>query len=168
MSTTIRKGGIVPNIGTVLKEEVRRLAKKEIKSATRSTKQLVAQHRREIASLKRIVRAQQREIRFLKAQESKRLNQPVTAEEPAEGQRFSARSVRSQRRRLGLSAEQFAKLLGVSGLTVYHWEHGKARPRKQRLAALFALRNIGRREAVRKLELLKAPQKTRRRAKRRR
>jgi len=151
----------MPNIATALRDEIRRLAKREIKTVTQSTKQAVAQHRRDIAMLKRLVQVQQKEIRFLKAQESKRLNQPAKVEEPVKGLRFSARSVRAQRQRLGLSAEDFAKLVGVSGLTIYNWEHGKARPRKQRLGALFALRHIGRREAQKRLEMLKARPKKR-------
>lgn len=152
----------MPNIATVLKDEIRRLAKKEIKSATGATKQAVAQHRRDIALLKRLVHVQQKEIRFLKTQESKRLKQPPTAEEPAEGQRFSARSVRAQRQRLGLSAADFAKLVGVSGLTIYKWEKGQGRPRKNRLGVLFSLRHIGKREAMKKLEMLKGRSKARR------
>jgi len=55
-----------------------------------------------------------------------------------------------------LSAADYGKLVGVSGLTVYHWEHGKSRPRKAQLAGLVAVRGIGKREAVAKLEVLKA------------
>jgi hypothetical protein len=43
----------MPNIATVLKEEIRRLAKREIKASTTSTKGAVAQFRRDIARLKR-------------------------------------------------------------------------------------------------------------------
>jgi|SRR5579862_5568088 len=152
----------MPNIATVLKDEIRRLAKKEIKAVTGVTKQAVTQHRRDLAMLKRLVGVQQREIRFLKAQESKRLNQPTPTEEPLKGTRFSARSVRAQRQRLGLSMDDFARLVGVSGVTIYIWESGKGRPRKERLGALFALRHIGRREAQKKLEMLKTPPRARR------
>ena len=145
----------MPNLVTTLKDEIRRLAKKEIKTATRSTRQAVAQYRRDIATLKRLVQLQQKEIVFLKAQERKRLNHPQTTEVPVEGVRFSARSVRAQRRRLGLSAEDFATLAGVSPMTIYNWEHGKARPKHDRLAAFAALRNVGKREAFKKLEMLK-------------
>src|SRR3990172_8931 len=140
----------MPNLATALKDEIRRLAKREIKAATRSTKQAVAQYRRDIATLKRLVRVQQREIAFLRAQERKRLNHPPTTDEPVEGVRFSARSVRARRQRLGLSAEDFGKLVGVSQMTIYNWEHGKGRPKDDRLAAFAALRNVGKREAVKK------------------
>ena len=58
---------------------------------------------------------------------------------------------RTQRRRLGLSAEDYGKLVGVSGLTIYNWEHGKTRPRPAQFAAFAALRNIGKREAQKRL-----------------
>ena len=142
------------NLAAAIKEEIRRLAKKEIKAETGSTKQSVAQYRREIAKLKRQVREQEKKIAFLESQERKRLEQPEAAEEPLEAVRFSARSVRAQRERTGLSAADYAKLVGVSALTIYNWEQGKTRPRKEQLAALVAIRGIGKREALRRLELL--------------
>jgi DNA-binding transcriptional regulator YiaG len=145
----------MPNIAAVLKDEIRRLARREIKAETGSTKQAVAQYRGDIAKLKRTVQAQQKEIAFLKVQERKRLGQPQAAAAGAlEGVRFSVRSVRAQRQRLGLSREDFGKLIGVSPLTIYFWEIGKARPKKERLAALVAVRKLGKREAIKKLEML--------------
>jgi DNA-binding transcriptional regulator YiaG len=147
---------MMPNLAATLKEEIQRLAKKEIKAQTGSTKQAVVKYRGEIASLKRQMREQEKKIAFLEAQEQKRLGQPKATEEPLEGVRFSARSVGAQRKRLGLSAANYAKLVGVSGLTIYNWEQGKSRPRKEQLAALASLRGIGKREALAKLELLEA------------
>lgn len=147
----------MPNIAVVLKEEIRRLAKKEIKAGTSSTRGAVSQFRRDIAMLKRLATAQAKEIALLKAQEKKRLGPPdVQGKDELEGVRFSARSVKAQRRRLKLSAADYGKLVGVSGLTIYNWEHGKSRPRRQQFAALVAVRGFGRREAATKLELIKA------------
>jgi DNA-binding transcriptional regulator YiaG len=141
------------DLARALKEEIRRLARKEIKAETTNTKQAVAQYRREIATLKRKVAQQQKKIAFLEDQERKRLEEPE-AVEVAEGARFSPRSVKAQRDRLGLSAADYAKLVGVSSLTIYNWEKGKSRPRKEQLAALVAVRGIGKREAMRRLELM--------------
>ena len=80
----------------------------------------------------------------------------LSPEEATEGVRFSARSVKSQRERLGFSAADYAKLVGVSPLTIYNWEQGKSRPQKAQLASLAAVRGIGKREALAKLEVLKA------------
>ena len=126
----------MPNIAAVLKEEIRRLAKKEVKAQVGATKKAVVQYRRDIAKLKRLLGQQEREIRLLKQAAG-----PTTSRrEPLEAVRFSARSVKAQRSRLGLSAADYGKLVGVSGLTIYNWEHGKARPRKAQLAALVAVR----------------------------
>lgn len=78
--------------------------------------------------------------------------------------RFRADGVSAHRKRLGLSAERFAKLVGVTGQSVYNWEQGK-RPRAAQLAALSAVRAMGKREALAKLDAMstrKAPRKKRR------
>ena len=152
----------MPNLLVAIKHEIRRLARREIKAETGSTKQAVAQYRRDIAKLKRLVQAQQREIAFLKAQEQKRLGKPQAAEaDELEGIRFSARSVRAQRQRLGLSQPNYAKLVGVSAMSIYNWEAGNTRPRSEQIAALVAVRKLGKREAMKKLELLKLTRKPR-------
>lgn len=142
------------NLVSVLKEEVRRLARKEIRAQVGTTKQAVAQFRREIASLKREIRQQTKKISFLQSQARKQLSKTKATPEGLEGVRFSARSVKAQRNRLGLSAKDYGRLVGVSGLTVYNWEHGKSRPRQSQLAALASVRGIGKREASARLDLL--------------
>jgi DNA-binding transcriptional regulator YiaG len=135
----------MPNIASVLKEEIRRLAKKEIKAQVGTTKKATAQYRRDIAKLKRQLGQQEREINRLKKQI------PEAVQEVRDDIRFSARSVKAQRSRLGLSAADYGKLIGVSGLTVYNWEHGQSRPRKAQLASLVAVRGVGKREALSRL-----------------
>jgi DNA-binding transcriptional regulator YiaG len=141
----------MPNIAGVLKEEIRRLAKKEIKAQVGSTRQAVARYRSDIAKLKRQLGQQEREITLLKKRSQQQTGQPQTEEEPLDSVRFSARSVKAQRKRLGLSAADYGKLVGVSGLTIYNWEQQKARPRKAQLAALVVVRGIGKKEALLKL-----------------
>ena len=144
------------NLAATLKEEIQRLARKEIKAQTGTTKQAVAQYRRDIAKLKRQLNEQEKKINFLQKQEQKRQNQPATTDEPTEDVRFSARSVKAQRTRLDLSAKNYGKLVGVSQLTIYNWEQGQTRPQKAQLASLIAVRGIGKREASAKLQRLKA------------
>jgi transcriptional regulator with XRE-family HTH domain len=92
-------------------------------------------------------------LAFLEAQEKRRV-----AERPAPSDlgdiRFRASGLKSHRARLGLSARDYGRLVGVSGLTIYQWEGGKARPRKEQLAKLAAVRGLGKREAMKRLELL--------------
>ena len=61
------------NLAAALKEEIRRLARKEVKAQTESTTQAVARYRREIAQLKRQLREQQKKIAFQEKQERQRL-----------------------------------------------------------------------------------------------
>jgi len=63
----------------------------------------------------------------------------------------------ANRKRLGLSAADFGLLAGATGQSVYAWEAGKAKPRGKNLAAIAALRGIGKREVRKKLAELKLP-----------
>ena len=114
--------------------------------------------------MKRVLSQQEKEIKLLKKR-TEHQDQPQTDTNEMEGVRFSARSVKAQRQRIGLSAADYGKLVGVSGLTINNWEHGKARPRKAQLAALIVVRGIGKREAMMKLaELGTAKKKPRKNA----
>jgi len=146
----------MPDLAATLKEEIRRLARKEIKAQTTTTKQAVSQYRRDIARLKRQLGEQEKKIACLEAREQNRSAEAEVADEPTKGVRFSARSVKAQRKRLKLSAEDYAKLVGVSAQTIYLWEHGKSRPREAQLAALVRVRGLGRREALAELEAISA------------
>jgi DNA-binding transcriptional regulator YiaG len=144
------------NIASVLKEEISRVARKEIRRETAALKKSSTSHRSEIAALKRRVLELERQLRRVG-----RAGQPspsIAANEDsvAPGTRFSARSMASQRRRLGLSAAECGLLIGASAQSVYNWEEGKARPRSEHLPAIFALRNLGRRQANEILEIRKA------------
>jgi DNA-binding transcriptional regulator YiaG len=151
----------MPNLAATIKAEISRLAKKEAKAATTDLKRASVRYRAEIAKLKRHVGHQEREIKLLKKQVGQH-GQEKPTENELEGVRFSARSVKAQRQRLGLSAANYGKLVGVSGLTIYAWEQGKSQPRKAQLAALVAVRGIGKREAWKKLAEMTAKRKGKR------
>ncbi len=148
----------MPNIGSVLKEEIVRLSRKESRSQVDSTKKATFQHRREIAELKRQVARLARQVALLSR---KPIGAPAGIPVDARGKpaRFSAKGLRVQRERLGLSADDFGKLLGVSAQSVYNWEHEKARPRVEQLSKVAALRGIGKRQAKARLEQLRAATK---------
>jgi DNA-binding transcriptional regulator YiaG len=144
------------NIASVLKEEISRISRKEIKKETATLKKSSTTHRSEIAALKRRVQELERHLR--RASRGGESAVPAAANEDSvsPGTRFSARSMASQRKRLGLSAAECGLLIGASAQSVYNWEEGKARPRAQHLPAIFALRNLGRRQANEILESRKA------------
>lgn len=141
------------NLASMLNDQIRRLARREVHSDTKVTRKLSARHRRDIAELKRQIAALSRTVAYLSRQEKRRAGEAPESPQ-VEGSRFRADGLRSHRKRLGLSAMDYGRLIGVSGLTVYNWEAGKSRPRRQQLAKIVAVRGLGKREANRRLELL--------------
>jgi len=143
----------MPNIAVVLKEEILRLARKEVRAQTDALRKASAQYRKDIAELKRRVADLQHKITSLERQALR--NAPSKAAETDATQvRFTAKGLRSQRKRLGLSAANYGKLVGVTGQTVYSWEQEASRPRKSQLARIASVRGLGRREALARLEQL--------------
>ena len=141
------------NIAIALREEVVRLSRREIKQGSAALKKASSQYRRDIAAIKRQVAKLQRICGLL---ERKILAKPVTPDAGTDTSklRFSARGLKSHRERLGISAADYGKLAGASSLSVYNWENGKARPRKEQVAKLAALKRISKREAMARLEKL--------------
>jgi DNA-binding transcriptional regulator YiaG len=141
------------NIAIALKDEISRLARKEIKNQTKALRKNATQHRKAVAEMKRRISNLEQKVAILKKQVGSKILSDVSKED-AEGVRFSARGLRSQRKRLGLSAAAYGKIVGVTGKAVYLWENEETRPRKQQRAALAALRRMGKREAQARVEEL--------------
>ena len=141
----------MPNIAAVLKDEIARIARKEVRAQTEDFRKASSQYRAHIAALRRRVDELERELK--KVRKTAARAQPAEAgdEEGGRRLRFSAARFASQRRKLGLSAADVATVLGVSGQSVYKWEHGEARPRAKQLETIAALRGIGKREASARL-----------------
>jgi DNA-binding XRE family transcriptional regulator len=142
----------MPNIGSLLREEIVRLARKEHRHQSGTTKKATAQHRRDIAALKRQVASLERQVRALarRASTSEAIAKPRGGA-GASKLRFVAKGLRSHRARLGLSAAQFGQLVGVSAQSVYAWEAGKVSPRREQVERIAAIRAMGKREAALKL-----------------
>ncbi len=137
----------MPNVASVLKSEISRIAKKELRLELAGLKKAHASSRSDIALLKRLVQSLEKNVRL--SAKSQRAKPEASADEPGTTKsRFSAKSLASQRRRLGLSAEECGLLIGSSGQAIYNWEAGKARPRAKNLAAIAALRTLGRKSAA--------------------
>ncbi len=146
----------MPNIASILKAEITRLARKELRENGEAAKKTIASQRAELAALKRRVQALETAVKRLERGRGAREARPVAAEADAEaGHRFSAKGMASNRKRLGLSAADFALLVGTTGQSVYAWEAGKSKPRADAVAAIAALRGIGKREVAAKLAALR-------------
>ena len=157
------------NLASALKEEIGRLARKEIRQQTAGMARTVAQCQRDIAALKGQIEDLKRKLASARTTgasaptaTTKAPARKAATKKPAakatsgSGKqsartRFSATGLKTSRERLGLSADNYGKLIGVSGLSIYNWEQEKARPRESSITALNSIKGIGKREAARRL-----------------
>lgn len=145
------------NIGTVLKDEIKRLSR-------RTARPLYAPLKKDIAALKRIVAHQKKAIHRLERDNARLIadltsrisHLPQASEQEASKVRISPRIIKAQRSRLGLSQGEFGKLLGVSTHSIFLWEKGKSAPRPKVKAVLAVVRQLGRRDAQQRLEAMAA------------
>ncbi len=142
------------NVMTVINDQIRRLSRREITGQSKTIRKLTAQHRRDIASLKRQVASLQKAVSFLERQEKRRVGEQPAPVKELDGIRFRADGLRSHRARLGISAEDYGRLVGVSGQSIYMWEQEKSRPRKSQVSKLAPIRGLGKREVLKRLEML--------------
>ncbi len=145
----------MPNIANILKLEISRVARKEVRGETQWLKKAIATYRTEIASLKRRAKDLEDQVRQLNTAKTK-ANVVSDAESVTQGARFSAKALASQRRRLKLSADRLGLLIGVSGQSVYNWEQGTTAPYSKHLPAIAALKTLTVRQAA---ELVEARRK---------
>jgi DNA-binding transcriptional regulator YiaG len=138
----------MPNIASILKVEISRVARKEVRAETQSLKKQSTQYRGQIAALKRQVTNLEKLLR--KHSKGARAAPARAADEeaPITGLRFRSKGFATHRKRLGLSAAEAGALLGVSGQTIYHWEAGKSKPRSSQLVRIDALRKLTKKGAA--------------------
>ena len=133
------------DIRKVMNEEIRRLARKEIKTAIVP---ILAAN----AALKKRISEQEKRIKSL---ESCAVSAPVQAAAPAPAKaegtrekqiRLTPARIRKIRMKLAISQALFAKILGVNTQSVNFWENGKTSPRLALKKQIAAIRDMGRRE----------------------
>lgn len=140
----------MPNIATVLKAEISRVARKDARAETQPLKKASAQYRSDIAALKRRVLALEKQLSRL-SRPGKTASSAAPQASGKSGLRYSAKGLVAQRKRLGLTATAVAKILNVSVQSIYKWEDGKTRPRASQLPAIASLRKMGKQEAAKRL-----------------
>jgi DNA-binding transcriptional regulator YiaG len=134
----------MPNIASVLKSEIARIARREVRAETERLKQASVAYRAQIRDLREQMAALERQVAQLTKANGTSRSVAVPAE--AGSVRFSPLKLRRHRERLDLSAAKFGKLFGVSAQTVYNWEAG-TRPDKNHLMMISQLRRLTKRQA---------------------
>ena len=132
----------------VLREEITRLSKREVKAVTEPLVKQIRALKKEVRQLKEALRESGTEVRTLEGP----MMELTVDEEEAKAARVGPKWIKSLRKRLGLSQRDLAKLLGVSLSAVGTWEYGKAKPEGRNRRALITLRKMGKRQVKKLLE----------------
>lgn len=138
------------NIASVLKSEIARVARKEVRAEIEQLKKSSSSQRSAIAQLRRQVASLEKELKQARRQVVSAVRtQAVSVDDKP--RRFSASRLAAQRAKLGLSAAAFGKLVGMSGATIYLWEQGKSRPSAEQLQKIAGIRALGKTAVLRRL-----------------
>ena len=129
-----------------IRDEILRLARKEIRAICVPLTRDVRELRRPVSGMSKTGATLERQVKELQA---KKLAEASKLEVPAKevkASRFSPGLIKSLRKRLGISQSQLAALIGVSLPAVGFWEQGRTRPDDANKAAIVALRKLSKRE----------------------
>lgn len=158
----------MPNIAALLKQEITRLSRKEVRAAVEPLKKQIATLRHDAAALKRANADLQRAVASLAKARNAEAPAATSAGGTSTGRmRITAKGIQALRSKLGLSADKLALLVGASGQSVYAWESG-VQPRKAQAAKLIELRGLGKKEVASMLDKLAPPAKSGKKASKRR
>ena len=141
----------MPKLATVLKDEITRLARKEVRAESLPMRKSAVQSRTDINALKRRVAALEKQVASLS--KAATIKKTETASDPATI-RFSAKGFGTLRRRLGLSATEMGFLLDASDQSIYKWERG-VRPRPNQMPKIATLRKMSKQQVAELLKSLK-------------
>ena len=145
------------NLATTLKEEITRLARKELKGEAGSLRKASGHQRAEIVALKRrVIELEQKLTKLEKLLAGRTAALAVDRSSP--NPRFSAAGLKKLRARLELSAPVLASILGVSAQTIYNWEAGTSRPDAEFVARIAILRKMGKREVKERVARMRSPE----------
>lgn len=153
IAATIRA---MPNFAQSLKQEIARIARKEVKGDVTALRKATVGYRSEIAALKRQVKDLGVQLRAAQRTVSRSLSANAFEEpkaRPGRKRTFSAERLKAKRLAFGLSQAQMAQLLGISSLSQWKWESGQVMPRAGKLARYFEVMSMGKREALRALSI---------------
>lgn len=146
----------------VIKAEIMRLAKREVRAVFRPLKREVWQMRTKLSNLSKGISSLNRVAKELHLEEVKPIE---TTPEEVKASRLTPEGIQGLRKKLGISQRELGILIGASLGTVAMWERGKFKPKVDKKAALVGLRKLKKRD-VKKLLMEKAEESKKSRAKR--
>ena len=134
----------MPDLKNLLNDEIRRLARKEIRIALEPLMTQIANQKKTISDLKKQIVDLEKLMR--KANPEKIAEIEEAAENEDTKIRLNAAGIIRIRKKHKLTQSELAKLLGVATHTVSIWELGKSAPRAAMKQKICDLRSVGKRE----------------------
>ena len=134
---------------SIIKSEIQRLAKHEVRSVYRPLRKEVWGLKLKLSNLMRNFTVLNRLAKGLAKTKSTESKLEATPEE-VKASRLTPERIRGLRKKLGISMRELGVLTGTSLGAVQSWERGKFKPQGERKAALVALRKVRKRD-VRKM-----------------
>jgi DNA-binding transcriptional regulator YiaG len=128
----------------VIKAEIMRLAKREVRAVFRPLKREVRQMSLKLSGLSKGFASLNRMAKELHLEEAR--PKLEASPEEAKASRLSPERISGLRKKLGISQRELGILIGASLGTVAMWEKGKFKPKADKKAALVALRKLKKRE----------------------
>ena len=148
----------MPSIATLLREEISKIARKEVQDQVRELKQTVREQRDAIARLEKQVGSAKAKAatkpaaaKPAAAKPAAKVRKPAGDTDRRKQLRIAPDTIKKHRKRLKLSQAELGKILNVSTNTVLRWEAGTSKPRSKHLPGLDQLRTISKRELKKQL-----------------
>lgn len=145
------------------KREVARVSKKEVRGEIIPLRKATTTQRSEIAALKKTVKTLEATVRQLVRLANRTGASAAAASAPAKASKakgaktqtdsatretFDSAAFAQHRAEIGLTQDQWAKVLGVSSLSVYKWEKCGVQPRAKQLASIKKAMSLSKRRAL--------------------
>ena len=146
----------MPNIANILKTEIVRIARKEVRAEVDGLRKLVAAQRSAIAALRKEVADLGKQLKRVPVSKPAEAASVAAPENDGVERRFSATRLAAHRQKLGLSATDYGLLVGAYDQSVYKWEEGTTRPQAEMVRKLSMLKEIPKSEITQRLEQLRA------------
>ena len=148
----------MPTLAALLKEEISKIARKEVQDQVRELRQTVREQRDAIARLEKQVGSAKAKAatkpaaaKPAAAKPAAKVRKPAGDTDRRKQLRIAPNTIKKHRKRLKLSQAELGEILNVSTNTVLRWEAGTSKPRSKHLPGLDQLRTISKRELKKQL-----------------
>ncbi|MFA6292953.1 MAG: helix-turn-helix domain-containing protein [Victivallales bacterium] len=134
------------NLQKAMNEMMIRVAKREANAKVRPLEKKIKELNLAGRQMKKLIDKQQKEILTLSKNIAPNEKIQPLPPEAFEKARLSPKLIAMLRKKLKLSRQSFAKLLGVASNTIFMWESGRSKPRQAYKAKIISLRSLGKRQ----------------------